>query len=523
MPPRLALALAAALVSLVLSAPVPVLDEESYLDIGAMLDPFRPYDWWRPWPPWGAAREEDAFVYAHPPFFLEWVSLWVCLAGLTEHPERAATLLWPVKLAAGLPWAALAGWSVGRLAERWTREPLLTGLLWLSTPVAFLSLQRGLMPDLMAAALGFFGIVAHSEARAAGLGPVRARWAILGGLSIGAAILTKYPWALLTLPLLWRDLRERGGDRRFWMALGFLCCSVELGLWATYGRLHLYEVLNRADEIPRGPFWSRQLGLLVRLPLALLPLPLFARPGTWPVAIAVATITLLLGAPSGTEPLDLAAAGLIAALGALSSHALSVGMTKPGSEDRFFAGAALIVILGVALAHNFAAPRYLAALVPFGALFLVRTFATSHKGLLWATVALQLCMSGALSLGEHRFFGAADAAALAVARAHPSPGWYTGEWSFRWRMRLQGWQFWDGVQELPPGAVLAVPENSSPAALPPGLQPGPAIAIGRGGGRVVDAPAGTGLYSEATGLLPFGWRPGPLEQVTLWTRPESHE
>ena len=78
--PRLALALAAAVVAALLSCPVPVLDEESYLDIATQLRWDRPYDWWRPWPPWGANREADALVYAHPPGFLMWV---------IRHPHRS--------------------------------------------------------------------------------------------------------------------------------------------------------------------------------------------------------------------------------------------------------------------------------------------------------------------------------------------------------------------------------------------------------------------------------------------------
>ncbi|MCB9794013.1 MAG: hypothetical protein H6741_14960 [Alphaproteobacteria bacterium] len=51
-------------------------------------------------------------------------------------------------------------------------------------------------------------------------------------------------------------------------------------------------------------------------------------------------------------------------------------------------------------------------------------------------------------------------AAAALARGEPS-GWFTGEWSFRWRMQELGWRFYAG-QALPSGALLARPANASP-------------------------------------------------------------
>ena len=69
-------------VAVFLAASVPILDEESYLAITQNFDVLRPYHWWRPWPPWYGGSEPDAFVYAHPPLFLEWVAFWQHVAGL---------------------------------------------------------------------------------------------------------------------------------------------------------------------------------------------------------------------------------------------------------------------------------------------------------------------------------------------------------------------------------------------------------------------------------------------------------
>ena len=194
LPPRLALAAAAALVAVCLVAPVPVLDEESYLDLARQLDPARPYDWWRAWQPWGTDPSGDAYVYAHPPLFLLWVKGWMWGGGV-GLPVQA------LKAAAALPWAMLMGWSAGRLAERVCRRPWMAAGAWLAAPITVLGLQRGLMPDLMVTALTTFAVVSWLEGQAQ-TGGVRLRWLAFAGGAVGLAGFTKYPALVALAPLL---------------------------------------------------------------------------------------------------------------------------------------------------------------------------------------------------------------------------------------------------------------------------------------------------------------------------------
>ncbi|MEC8425573.1 MAG: hypothetical protein VX000_17425, partial [Myxococcota bacterium] len=358
--PRLALALAAAVVAALLSCPVPVLDEESYLDIAAQLDWLRPYDWWRPWPPWGASREADAFVYAHPPGFLLWVKAWAALGG----PVPA------LKVAAGLPWALLLGWSVGRLAERTTRQRWLALAAWLATPITVLGLQRGLMPDLMVAALSTYAVVAWIEADRADASQ-RDRWLRGSGLTLALACVTKYP-ALLLLPVLLLHARVRRrlrGLLPFWLAFAVPFILVEGWLWVGYGRPHLWEVLSRADEIPRGPLGGRGLGVATRLGLGVAMLPLMLAPLRRLLlpSTVLAGGLVLWGAPGGTDTSGLVVLAVTAVPGV--GAALVVGRewfapsapradVEPG-DGLLLGGWALVVLLGVVVGHNFAAPRYL--------------------------------------------------------------------------------------------------------------------------------------------------------------------
>jgi hypothetical protein len=529
---RLALALAAALIGVVAAAPVPVLDEESYLEIAAALDPARPYDWWRPWPPWGSGREADAFVYAHPPLFLLWVHAWWRLGG--------GVAVWPLKVAAALPWSLLLGWSVGRLAERLARRPLRAAALWLLAPGTVLVLQRGLMPDLMVCALGAATVAWWLEGAAAA-GPLRARWWAQAGVALGLAAGTKYPALVLILPLaLHARARGLGPAWALWGPALLVFGGMELALAGVYGRVHLLYVLSRMGEIPSGPALGRALGALVRLGLVLSPLIALGTPagrGRGAAAGALAGALLgLMGAPEGSPGADRGVAVGLGALGGATVGALLVATVAPAEgrsdrsrADRVLLGAwALSALVAVAVAHKFAAPRYLAPLAAPAVLLLERR---SPPAAALPALALGLAgvLGGALAVAvtaaEHRQHGAAVAAAeqaLAAVPAGAPPGCFTGEWAWRWRLRAAGWAFCAdeaAFAALPSGAWVLAPAQSGPGPLPPGLVPAGELEVGWGQLRVLDAGRGVGMYGETLGLLPLGLRAGPLEAATLWRVP----
>lgn len=529
MNPRFALSLVAAVVAVFLAAAVPVLDEESYLDIALQLDPWRPYDWWRPWPPWGLDREADAFVYAHPPGFLLWVRSWVSMAGGVGHVA-------PLKIAGGLPWAMLLGWSMGRLAERTSRRPWLAGAVWVALPIVLLGLQRGLMPDLVLTALMTTSVVSWLEGHSADKPAEQTRWWVGGGLALALAVSVKYSALVLVPALVLHQLavRPRPKALAFWVSLAAAFIVMEAILAIQYGRVHLLYVLSRAGEIGRSPLPSRALGVAVRLGFGVVLLPLLAH--HWrravPFLLAGGVLLSMWGAPEGTPFSEHAQVAVWAGLG-LGWVALAAReLFSPGapSSDRTAAdgillGAwALCGIAGVVFGHNFGAPRYLLPAMAPLTLLLVRAVALRANLRTYMWMATSVSAVGALTMvwSEHRFFDAADAAARAVVLEAPTGGCFTGEWSFRHHLQHAGWTFCgtlDDMAALPSGSFIAAPGHSSPGEVPEGLRQIHTASFGWAPVRLLDAASGVGWYGDTLGVRPVTWRPGPLEEVVLWQVP----
>jgi hypothetical protein len=311
----------------------------------------------------------------------------------------------------------------------------------------------------------------------------------------------------------------------FWISFSIVWIGAEIWLWSLYGRPHLWEVVTRAHEIPRGPGGGRALGTATRLALglsALFLLPHATRKGL--AVLGLLTVALTAWGMDSTIPihwvLPLAAmAGLgVVMLAMLAMEAIS-GNGDDDRIDLLLGSWGLLVALGVFLGHNFSAPRYLLPLmIPLaivGTRVAERVIET--RRLWWFGVALQGALALFVTRGEHAFAEVSDAAARQAIEAHPEGGVFTGEWTFRWRMEKEGWTFYTGQEDT---QWVAVPVHSSPAELPSDWKVLDRIRPdGESGARVVCAPAGIGLYGETIGPLPVGWAPGVLEEVEIWGPP----
>jgi len=505
--PSLWLPLALAALVVVAAGKPPVVDEESYLHIAAQIadHPLRPYDWWRRWQPWGAERTADAFLYAHPPLHLWWVSL--C--------QSIAPMGWGLRLLAGLPPALLLGWSAGRILERSAgpRAVSASALLWLGAPVLIIATQSGLMIDLGAAALTTAAAAAWlSGRRGAGLA---------AGALLGLAGLYKYPSLVLAGAILWD-----AGLRKRWREAGLAAAAfaavwgaVELYLAAVYGRLHLPYVLATALEIARGPMPGRATGVLLRLGLITSPLLLLGAPGrlAWGVAGALAGVFGTWGAVDGAG--GAALAGVLGAGGGLGIG-LAVGAARRRGEEGFLGMWALLVAAGVIIGHNYASARYLLpAALPLAAL---GARAAARARWVAPVAALSWGLLGvSLGYAEHRQAAATEALAAAAIERHPA-GRFTGEWTLRWALSEGGWTFWVPGEPLEEGAVFAAPRHASPAPIPAGLTPLEVLeSPDRFPLRLIDLERGVGYHAETLGALPFGWSREPLEVLTLYQNSES--
>ncbi|MEN9786589.1 MAG: hypothetical protein RLZZ299_1853 [Pseudomonadota bacterium] len=533
-----------------------VLDEEGYLWIARHLDPARPYDWTRAWPPWDAA---DSFVYAHPPGHLLW-----CWA-LRDLQDTLPLL----RVVAGAPWAALTGWAVLRLARETCHHPHRATAAWLGSAIVVLGLQDSLMIDLPATAL-VTAALACWRTGARDSAPRPDGWTWAAGALLGAAVCTKYSMGVFAPVLLAHALRMRwrGGLLALGLALGVVV-AVEGWLAARYGRLHLAEVWARRGEIAAGDTGARVLGTLARA--ALLPLPLVvlrARPALAAGAGLLAMGALLAERPGG---LGFGQAGALlgaAFLGALVGvRALEAGLRgatrrRRGDRDDAFllGGWTLAGMLGVMALHNYASARYLLPVAAPAAMLLGRAAeeVRGGKALLAATTALGALLAGVMGVAEGRYARATeDVARQALAhvaaatrsagattrgaavdampagpgalrgRAEPPPQTqdhgpvviFAGEWGFRAVMERHGATRLVPGRPLPPCAWLVTATHASPGEVPP-LEPVARVeSMDRFWLRVVDVHDGIGLYAETLGPLPFGTGNGPLESATLARTP----
>lgn len=489
---RLALAVAAlVLIGFVQSVPLPVLDEETYLYIAEQIQPKRPYDWILPWPPYDT---EDAFVFAHPPLFLWWIWL------LTSWLELGVGAS---KLMAALPFQVMLGAAAAVLLPKRNRMAL---LLFCATPIVSLSIARGLMPDLSVSALGAAAMAfwwLGEQRKSDGL-------TLAAGLLIGAAILVKYPAALLfCVPLLHATDRRRMG---LCLAAGLSVWLVgELWLWTIYGRVHLFEVLVRANEISRGPLSSRAAGVLVRLSIgAPIVLLLAVQRPQWSVVSGILGIGLWwwTALPWALLPLMV--------IGASALGSLIAAFTK-SDMDSWLATWALVVLVGVIGGHNFAAPRYcLPAMLPI-AVLIFRQNLRPISPLVMGLVGLSsVGLSWMIGVGERSYVKAAAELAETVTATHP-PGYFSGEWTFRYTLRQAGWKFWRG--EALCDQHIAVALQAAPAAVSEFWTPVQQWEGALGSIRLLHAKTSTGYYAETVGQMPMMWSEGPLEQVQLWKSP----
>lgn len=501
------LPLAAIVIALPALGKVPTLDEESYLWLGAHLDPLRPYSWTRAWPPY----DVDGFVYAHPPLHLLW--MWL-LHDLPLVGQRLVSLV---------GWGGLLGWAVGRLAERGTHHPHLAGAAWLGCATVVLGLHDSLMIDLPAAALVTLGLAAVREAAEED----RVSWSVLAGVALGLAAWTKYPTVLAWPVVVAHCARRRGG----WLAPGLalaMLVGLEGALWLGYHREHLWEVWTRRAEIASGPLAGRVLGTLARA--ALLPLP-FLLVRTHPLAAAVgvvlAGVALVVGRPSALSAAELtalllfaSAGGLLLARGARGLRPRMARRRKGDRDDALLLGGTLVAwLVGVAFLHNYASARYLLPAAGPAAILLARSAEEVPGGklLLRVSIGLGALLALAVAVADYRYARAGAQVARAAVEGRPV-GTFAGEWSFRWAMESAGWAPLQPGASPPVGSLVVVVDNASPGAVDTtGWEPMRRVeSPDHFPLRVNDPGRDVSLYAETLGVLPLGWSEGHLEGATVY-------
>jgi hypothetical protein len=312
----------------------------------------------------------------------------------------------------------------------------------------------------------------------------------------------------------------------------FILGLLELGLWFSYGKLHLWEVWSQRDAIPSGPFEARGLGILARAGLILLPLGLFwSRPRILGFGLLIgALVGLGAGGLGGGERLWL---GLLSSCGAAFVLRAITGMG--GSRQRrrkgdkgdalLLGGSALSCLLGVWFFHNFASARYLLpAVVPL-LILTVRSAEEIPKGKWASRLGVGLSALGAvlLATADLRFLRASLEVAETAAMDR-LPGVFEGEWTGRWALEKRGWKRRVPGQAIAVGTQVILLHNAAAnLEIPANWEPLREVESKESfwlrviGGNI-------GLYSETIGILPVGIGEGPLSGAVVFeVRGESEK
>lgn len=499
---------------------LPVIDEESYLWLGAHVDPARPYDWHRTWQPW-ADLGPTTFVYAHPPLHLWWMALVHAVS-----PELSVE-----RVLCAVPFVALYALGVGRLAAATTGRPGLACAAWLAAATVQLALQDSLMIDLPAVALATAGVGMYAARDERGGG----RGLAVAGVLLGLAAATKYSMGMVVVPvLLHAALRVANGRLPLGSGVAIAAAAVgvpagvEALVAAQYGQVHAWAVWVHRHDIESGPLGQRAVGALARA--ALLPLPVAG--GTLAVVVVAAVAgagTAWFAVPAGLTAAGVAGLCAACALGAVAIGAAGRALVADDDRDSglLLGGLVLATFAGVAGAHNFASARYLLPAAAPLAVLLARAVEGSARarGLAWCGVATSAVVAAAVCVADVRLAAAgaavAEAGALRVNAMDPVDVRFAGEWTFRYHLESIGWERYRPGEELRPGTLVLVADNESPGDYPrTAWQPVDRV---EGADRFplkVMAPARmTALYAETLGVLPLGWSTDPLESATVFRVP----
>lgn len=580
--PALGLSLLLVLLVFVLSlSRPPHLDEESYLSIGRAVwaSPLRPYDWTRPWPP-DFLPHPNTYWYAHPPLFLEWQGLLTGMFGESVWLKRLFSLPFLLGTLRGL-WALCQRFlrqpEVGLLGLLSAPALLLvlSSSLMIDLPLLMFSLgaiglgwsgavsRRPGQVVLGGCLLGLACLTKYPALLLFPLGwflPSPARERMRMGLRwVGPALLLVGLWQLVSLglygtPHLVEVLRQAGGVPRSPLSSRLVGLFVQLGLTVVPLSLSLGLTLSMGLGWRQGMLRTpsglgvRLTGLLGLGLAGLVGLGLWLKQGFPLPTLGIRLAEKLTESLVDRLPTSLPMSGLL--LGGLLLGAFNLRWLDTSSrEARFLSLWAGLVLLGVLLGHNFVSARYLVlASVPLTLLplrrwelmqgpsrtpELSRTPAPAQPARrpMWQWVALGL-LGPALSLGlvvaddgvARKLEALAQRGIKIVAAqklAQPEAAvYFTGEWGLRWRFEQAGMRYLSPDVTPPPGSLLLVPERtvSGPLPMDSGWQ-SIEVLKEEATGLLVHAPTeGISIYSDAMGLLPFGWSLDPVVLERLEVR-----
>jgi 4-amino-4-deoxy-L-arabinose transferase-like glycosyltransferase len=466
------------------------------------------------------------------------------LSGSLVSGPVAAYLLVPSVLLGGAEWAAhlvslmlvlLAILATVRITLRLgsrMQDARLAGLLLASTP-AVIGMATTSMADIPAMSFGVIAMerwLAWREER---------RWpqGIVASLTFALAVLSRAHLLMLLPVAMLAALATLNRDslgRARWRAWVPLLCSVAIVLAvsaltadpasAKGDLLSTTAARFRVDRIAAKLAAFTSHWVLV-LPLALPWLfarwrPMSRNPWLWLVGL-VAGIVFCSGAQPAM-PLVMAPIGV---LGAMVLSDVLLDAAGRADREQLWLGAWLLLAV-TTFAYVHVPPKYLVPSAPAAALLIARLLCRpdgrAHRAIGGVTVTAGAVLGVLIVLADSEFTDVGRRVARELIAPRVRSGervWYSGAWGSQWyAMQAGAKPLPDATQFLGSGDIIVTSEYTG------GITPRASASIEAleslhvvsRFGRVMSPKDGAGFYSNWFGYLPWSWRNGEIEAVTVW-------
>lgn len=497
---------------------------------------------------WYGYQQPMAEVFQNPPltsYYLAVVGSW---CGFSEIPLHLAFLLPALAMMAG----------TYRLAQRFTSQALLAGVIALFCPV-FLVSATSVMSDVLMTAWLTWAMLWWLRATERN----RPRDYAAAGLLLSLAFLTKY-FAILLWPvwLLYALLRRPRGWQ--WLLAVAIPALAVVGYEVITNRIYGHGLFWSAATYSHNVVKARGSGVYnvldgfcfcggCLLPLLFMAPQLWGR-SLWKFGAAAVACLLLLSAfarlpvapnarvgdysdwlrlPVLLQGFFLIMAGLAVPVFALQplfkrsqpSPLSPASQPTQGGEVTFLAAwIGVTFVFGVALNWTLSARSILPLVPPSAVVMAMRLEMLQVKGwrLWWplapCAIVCLLVLQGDWAMASVQREEARDAAAIALARAHT--GWYEGGWGFSFYAQQSGLLPVDFTASAAGAgdAVAAATNTPNVNHLPPAVFTNifhTTVPVGAWA-STMNGNTGAGFYSTIWGPLPYALGQPPAEKWGVW-------
>jgi hypothetical protein len=448
-----------------------------------------------------------------------YLALWMKIGGDRE---------WWLRLGGVLPVCA-AGLVVLSFARRWTAHPLLATMLVQVTPAHWLTSY-----SLLIDATLFFFVMAGLWSFIAALERDSMKWALISGVALGMALMTKYTAVLLVgLQAAWllaaaRNLRAAKLLAVAW-AVGALLFVASVGAveWR-YGVNHLTAA---SDVVLHWPTVGKEMISLVFLAgVSVVPVLLLLRLRPWrgvAAAILFVGLSAAFASPWGqiVWPTATWLSLWLVSGGVLIAVSLR-NLVNKNSDDIFLSAWILLFMLMMGVVMPWSAARYSLIAIPAVVFVAVRFIERQPHARAWLVAAAisTAIVSGSLAYADYQQAETGREIVTALKNANlldgPRRFYFSDAFNMTY-MRRAGWQPCGDPSSLKPGDLILAPERT----LPIGwfFRTHPMVRVVRSFDfptrfpfRVMDNVSDAGFYASAWGPLPFSLSTGPWERFHLF-------